>query len=510
MPPYQYMQYPGFVFPHAPIYPVDHRRMLDPRFYAPTWVEPQHRSQHHPQPPGRRETACSEAQTEPSDAISKLMECLDKIRVRGLHGGESRELDSGVASQTSGMFSPGEERKAEKPGDVLPEVPGSGHFQSAAAHGECSQTGAVDPVPQGCWSAAVEDELPLDSSSLHGESSGAAAPAGQLFSCVEKSEALGVQSDTSVAEPGVPRSGMEELLRAASPSPSSSSSTSRSSARKDAQGSTRVSQDENEGHEEKYQILKLPFDGLLPPGGVADGHPSPPAGPDYYVSMRATHERMSVLSPSLDELSSRDEMFSTDLDDTELFPKHAYAGRRLMGVVGVSPKASEEVWLQGPKRCVCACCGKNLAKATGRSKGAPWVYQDEGADSEEDSQYGGGGAEGGGGGTCERPIRVLVRKHTGSTRKPHSVPPRPKVWYKKGPYKDPGDPLDQVEGHAVAAAEAAEMSGELSGTQRKDVNVGINGENGTISSCMKGSIGAPEQEVMSQSPRASVSHAVCR
>lgn len=466
VPPYQYMQYPSFVFPQAPIYPVDHRRMFEPRFYTPNWVDPQHRPQ--PHPPGcRRETASSGAQTEPNDAISKLIECLDKIRVGELPRVESRELDSGVASQTSGMFSPGEERKAEERGDVLPEVPDSGCFQSAKVEAECTQSAVVDRSSRGCWSGEVEDEPPLDSSSLHGEcSSTAAAAAEELFSPVDKSEVTDIQSDTSVAEPVVPRCGVEELLRAAQPSSSSSpssrsSSPSRfsSSVLKDAHSSTRVLQDKNEAPEEKYQILKLPFDGLLSTGEAAAGQLSPPAGSYYYVSMHATHERMSVLSPSLEELSSRDEMFSTDLDDADLFPKHAYTGRRLLGVVGVSPKASEEVWLQGPKRCVCTCCGKNLSKATGKSKGALWAYRDEGGDSEEDSHYSGGG----GGSASERPIRVLVRKHS-LPKKTHCVPPRPKAWYRRGLYQDQDcAPLGQDrEGPEVAAADgAAEMAGEL-------------------------------------------------
>lgn len=446
--------------------------MFEPRFYTPTWVDPQHRPQPQPQPPGcRRETASSEAQTEPNDAISKLMECLDKIRVVELPGVESRELDSGVASQTSGMFSPGEERKTEERGDVLPAVSDSGRFQSMETDGKCNRKGLVDLGTQGCWSGEVEDELPLDSSSLHGECSGTAAAADELFSPVKKTK-VDIQSDNSVTEPGVSRCGVEELLRGAQPSSStsscSSSSPSRfsSSALRDANSSTL--QETNEAPEEKYQILKLPFDGILPTEGAAAGQLSPPAGSYYYLSMRATHERMSVLSPSLDELSSRDEMFSTDLDDADLFPKHAYTGRRLMGVVGVSPKASEEVWLHGPKRCVCTCCGKNLSKVMGRSKGLLWASRDEAGDSEEDSQYegGGGGSGGGGGGACDRPIRVLVRKHL-APRKPHSVPPRSKSWYRRGPYKDqdcdlPDQNCDGMQVALAAAGRVAETGGEFS------------------------------------------------
>lgn len=481
VPPYQYMQYPSYVFPQAPIYPVDHRRMFEPRFYTPTWVDPQHRSQPQPQPQpqgGRRETASSEAQTEPSDAISKLMECLDKIRVGDLPCVESRELDSGVASQTSGMFSPGEESKAEMRGEVLPEVPDSGRFQSMEADGECTQRDVVDLPTKGCWSGQVEDELPLDSSSLHGECSSTAVAEDKLLSPVGKTEVVNIQSDAFATVPGVSRCGVEELLGVAQPSSSSSSfltssSPSRfsSSVLKDANSSTRVLQEKNEAPEEKYQILKLPFDDMMPTVGAAASQLSPPAGSYYYVSMHAT-ERMSVLSPSLDELSSKDEMFSTDLDDADLFPKHAYPGRRLMGVVGMPPKASEEVWLHGPKRCVCTCCGKNLSKAMGKKKAALWAYRDEAADSEEeDSQYEGGGAaaEGGGGGgggaACERPIRVLMRKHL-APRRPHTVPPRPSAWHRRGPYKDqdhdlPDQDPDGVQGAVAAGGGVAQMGGEF-------------------------------------------------
>lgn len=471
--PYQYMQYPGFVFPHTPIYPLDHRRMFEPRFYAPAWADTPRR-QHQPQPHGRRETACSEAQTEPSDAISKLIECLDKIRVGELHGAE-RELDSGVASQTSGMFSPGEGRKNEERSDVLQAMPDGGSFEtSAAAYGESamavhdSESGQRSlVVPQGCWSGGIEDELPLDSSSLHeehsevelpaAEAAEAAAIADEHFTSVEKSEVMDIQSGTSMTPLDVPKCGVEELLILVPPSLSSNPS-----ALKDAKSSVKVLKAEDQGAEDNYQILKLPFESILTPGGNAAGHISPPAGPYYYnyLSMPAAHERMSVLSPSLDELSSRDEMFSTDLDDADLFPKHAYARRRLVEVLSVSPKASEEVeemWLRGSKRLVCACCGKSLAKVTGRSK-ALRTYRDRepAADSEEDGQYAGG---------CERPVRVLVRKHT-TPRKPHAVLPRPKPWHKRGPHKDPVDPGSQCEGRdlkqaVVDSGESAAMSGEL-------------------------------------------------
>lgn len=464
MHPYQYMQYPGLVFPHAPIYPMDHRRMFEPRFHAPTWSDVP-RQQYYPQPHGRRETACSEVQTDPSDAITKLIECLDKIR-GGERQGAERELDSGVASQTSGMFSPREEKKGEEQGDILPSAPDGSHLESSAATCSDSTTAVYDAEssqrsldalsPQGCWSGGLEEELPLDSSSVHEECSKVEQPAAdEHFLPLEKTEVTDIQSDTSVTDPSVPKCDIEELLRL----DPSSSFTSNRPAQKGAKRGDKVLTTDQKA-DQNYQILKLPFESILTPGDAGASHLSSPAAPYYYnyLSMHSTHERMSVLSPSLDELSSRDEMFSTDLDDGDLFPKHVYAGRRLAEVVSGSPKAAEEVeevWLQGSKRFMCACCGKSLAKVAGRSK-VHKTYRDEGGDS-EDSRYGRG---------CEQPVRVVVRKHS-VPRKPHSVPQRhaAKPWYKRGQYKDPVDPVNLEEGHDLkqeaADGETAETSGEL-------------------------------------------------
>lgn len=443
--PYQYMQYPGFVFPHAPIYPMDHRRMFEPRFHAPTWSDVP-RQYHHPQPHGRRETACSEAQTDPSDAITKLIECLDKIR------GGDRELDSGVASQSSGMFSPDEEKKSEEQGHVLPSVPDV-HFESPAVtfsdstmavyDAESSQRSLDALSTPGCWSGGLEEELPLDSSSIHEECEQ------EDLLPPEKGEVTDIQSDTSVTESSVPKCGAEKLLPSSKQPPIADSKNEQKSDR-------------------NFKILKLPFDGVLSPGGAPANMSSPTnaSAPYYYnyLSMHSTHERLSVLSPSLDELSSRDEMFSTDLDDADLFPKHVYAGRRLPEVVSGSPHAAgevEEVRLPGSKKFACACCGKNLPKGPGRSKvHGSKIYRDEAGDSEEDGRYGRG---------CEQPVRVVVRKHS-APRKPQSVPPRHagKPWYKRGQYKDQPDPVSKEEGRDVCKKEAADggeggdgMSGEL-------------------------------------------------
>ncbi|XP_040921605.1 bucky ball-like [Toxotes jaculatrix] len=474
--PFQYMQYPGFVFPHAPVYPTDYRRMFEPRFHAPTWSD-MPRQQHHPQPHGRREMACSEAQTDPSDAITKLIECLDKIRANEMQGAE-RELDSGVASQSSGMFSPGEEKKSEEQGHALPSVPDDSHLEcpavtfcdstTAVYDGESSQRSLDALSPQGCWSGGLEEELPIDSSSVHEDCPELEQPAGdEHFLPLRKEEVTDFQSDILVTDPSVPRCDAEELQK----STSSLTPSSSQPVLKEARSSDKVLQAEHQTgsfdeakSDPSYQILKLPFESALTPGAAGACHLSSPAAPYYYnyLSMQTTHERMSVLSPSLDELSSRDEMFSTDLDEVDLFPKHVYTGRRLAEVIGASPQAAEEVeevWLPGSKRFVCACCGKSLAKGAGRSKvTSSKIYRDEAGDSEEESRYGRG---------CEQPVRVVVRKHS-APRKPHSVPLRhaTKSWYKRGQYKDPSGPFDQEEGHNLFKQEPADGEiGKMTGSE---------------------------------------------
>ncbi|XP_059182670.1 bucky ball [Centropristis striata] len=475
MPPYPYMQYPGYFLPQGPMYPMDYRRIFEPRFHAPSWNDaPRHHHQqqqqqqqqhqqqqhYHPQPHGRPETACSEAQTDPSDAITKLIECLDKIRATELQGA-GRELDSGVASQSSGMFSPGEEKKSEEQGHTLPSVPDDSaavtfsDSTTAVYDGESSHRSLDVLSPPGCWSAGLEEELPLDSSSIHEECPELEQSVeNEHFLSLETAEVADIQSDIPATDQSVPTCDGEKLLKQkVDPVLPSSASNSREPGLTDAKSGDTVSKTDQKA-DPGYQILRLPFDSVLTPGDAAAARLPSPTAPYYYnyLSMQTTHERMSVLSPSLDELSSRDEMFSTDLDDADLFPKRVYAGRRLADVVSGSPKAAEgveEVWLPGSKRFMCACCGKSLAKGAARSKvHSSKVYRDDGGDSEEDGRYGRG---------CEQPVRVVVRKHS-AHRKPHSVPPRhaAKPWYKRGQYKDPPNPVNQEESHNVCTQEPAD------------------------------------------------------
>nr|XP_020477507.1 uncharacterized protein LOC109972748 [Monopterus albus] len=454
--PYQYMQYPGFVFPHASIYPVDYRRIFEPCFPVPAWGD-MPRQQHNPQPHGRRETVCSEAQTDPSDAITKLIECLDKIRVSELQGA-GRELDSGVAFQCSGMLSPGVEKKngeqgAEPNSHMMSPSLTFTESTTAVYDSETSQRSLDNLSLQGCWSGELKEELPLDSSSVHEECPELEQLAGGQHFLPPEEEVTGIQSDVLVTDQSASRRDAEELLTSAqclAPLFSSNQPVLNETKSSDKEHQILAAKSNP-----SCQILKLPFDTVLTP---TSGCLSSPAAPYYYnyLSMQTTHERLSVLSPSLDELSSRDEMFSTDLEDADLFPKHVYTGRTLTEIVGASPPAAEEVevWPPGSKRFVCACCGKGLAK--GSSK----IYRDEAGDTEEESQYSRG---------CEQRVRVVVRKHS-APRKPHSVPPRhvAKPWHKQGRYKDLSAAVDQEEGHDLCKQEpAGGDSGDVSGCEQQ-------------------------------------------
>ncbi|XP_051910630.1 bucky ball-like isoform X1 [Hippocampus zosterae] len=438
MTPYQYMPYPGFVVPHSPLYPMDSRRMFEPRFYAPAWNDVL-RPPHHQQSHTRRETVSCEVQTDPSDGISNLLDSLDKIQAT------ERELDSGMASQSSGMSSV-EEKKAQEQGDanLVSAVPDATRLESPTAAFSDSTTAVYDAEsshrsldassPQACWSGSLEVELPLDSSSLHEDGPDPEHPASlEFFLACDKSQVTDIQSDIPVADHSTPKCDADDTVKRADAVGPPSPSLSSGKLKDEKSGCKTLSQVDTD-----YKILQMPLEGVFT--SEAGSHVSPLASPPYYyhrhsLSMQSTHERMSVLSPSLDELSSRDEMFSTDLEDGDLFPRQAYTGGRLAEV-------AEHVWLPSPKRLMCACCGKNLPKGSGRSKGhAVKAYRDEAADSEEDVRY----------------ARVPPRKHF-TPRKLFLGPQRQpaKFWYKRSPYKEPADSPDPDQGYD---GKPVEMSG---------------------------------------------------
>ncbi|CAL8399932.1 uncharacterized protein LOC115536944 [Gadus morhua] len=443
--PYPYMQYPGYVLPQQMMHPLDYRRMFEPRFHPPPWADmprpPQQPQQYQypPPPPSplRREMACSEVQTDPSDAINKLIECLGKMRGVEL-GVAERELDSGVGSQTSGIFSPGEEKKSDEEGVSRAAVSTSSSSSSSSGaqpspgvtfsdsttavyDAESSHRSLEDLGTPGAWSVGFE-EPPLDSSSVREETpSGAPEPAEKrdLFAfCLpgplpdrvtvaprgeeRPTEVVDRRSDGVAPVVLVTTTSVDLGSDPEEPLPETVAVLHQA---QEVWCPTAVPVEAEA--DLSYRILRLPFDPSAPfagdllrsspssrgtePARLAPGCLPSPVSPLYYgyLPRQRTQERLSVLSPSLDELSSRDEMFSTDLDDMDLFPRRVYASRR---PVASGHRTTEEAWPAGAKRYSCACCGKGLAKAGGpaasRSKGSDVrSYRDETGDSDDECRY---------------------------------------------------------------------------------------------------------------------------
>ncbi|KAJ8010876.1 hypothetical protein DPEC_G00079700 [Dallia pectoralis] len=434
MSPYPYMQYPGgYVVPPSPhMHPVDYRRMYEPpRFHPPPGHDLMFQQQHHHQ--AQREMACSEVQTDPSDALNKLIECLDKLRTNEMQGSD-KELDSGVISQASGIFSPDERRRKheEEEQEVVVDSMHSeallhgklegGHLQSsspmarlfsvndstAAVYGEGESSRSLgDHVHPEGW--AVDEDPPLDSSSIHEANEEnleleACAPGEEdqqshcCFSeniCLLSAVSLADEEPDDQVENGNDPDAADgtqgpcyNLLSPLLPS----SVTLDWGLAEDLKPKEEMLDIPDSGSKDlseldmdlSCQIPCLPFDKVLTAGTLQK---DPPASSDlqcgdlqvslssallattaastpthhhyypYYCPPKPAHQRLSVLSPSLDELSSRDEMFSTDLDDLDVFPRRVvYAGRRFSETEEVCPKS---------KKLTCACCGSSLSKGAG-------------------------------------------------------------------------------------------------------------------------------------------------
>lgn len=390
--------------PHAPVHLLDYRRMCDPHFNSAAYdvVRRQH---HHGNM--SRETTCSGAQTDPSDALNKLIECLDKLRAS--ETSSERELDSGVVSQASGVCSPREEPIKEEPEEGRTQEPtrtqthpaASGAFFSDASAAVC---GSDTPQRQReDWSTDSDGEPPLDTSSVH-EKQGLLEEEDEnnngvhFHHChtekrdltsdhqedhsVKNSSSEGFCShlhSSRVADDGTTQ-GTEETKRLSSPS--------------DPRTVTKGSDEahDNDDPDLPYRILRLPFGKVLSTGALQKDIPvkapsMPPlslGNPFYYsyCAPQLAQERLSVLSPSLDELSSRDEMFSTDLDDLDLFPGHVYTGGRRTEMTAV--EVQKPVLTASGSKChrksTCMTCGLRLPKrmvtTEARSSG-PYCYNDQ-------------------------------------------------------------------------------------------------------------------------------------
>ncbi|XP_062337385.1 bucky ball [Osmerus eperlanus] len=145
---------------------------------------------------------------------------------------------------------------------------------------------------------------------------------------------------------------------------------------------------------------------LVPPGDYLSSvrdEGDPGAGGAFYHSYYppVCPDRQSVLSPSLDELSSRDELFSTDVEDQDLVPVRLLIGGKMatdtlstyVGGGDQPDHASEEnVPAKSPdatgcEQCLerCAACGTSLEEKVGRQGRGAWYFEyAEGEDSDEE------------------------------------------------------------------------------------------------------------------------------
>lgn len=379
--------------PHAPVHLLDYRRMCDPHFNSAAYdvVRRQHLHGN-----VSRETTCSGAQTDPSDALNKLIECLDKLRAS--ETSSERELDSGVVSQASGGCSPREEPKKEEPEEGRKQE--MSHTQTRAPPGALFNDAstalcALDTTKgqREGWSMDSDGEPPLDTSSLHEKQESLEEDEennndAHFHQC--HTEKKDLTSDHQQAHSVCCGEGKNSSSEGFHSHPDSSKgpedgstqgtqeASKRASSHSEPRTATRGSDEANDvdDHDLPYRVVRLPFGKVLSTGALQKDIPvkapaMPPlslGNPFYYsyCAPQLAQERLSVLSPSLDELSSRDEMFSTDLDDMDLFPGHVYAGGRRPEVTGV--EVQKPTLTEGDTVCLrksrCTTCGLKLPKKT--------------------------------------------------------------------------------------------------------------------------------------------------
>lgn len=381
------MQYPGYVVPHAPMQPTDYRR-ASPVFPSVASYDLRFR-QHFQQMSMHRETTSSEVQTEPGELVSKLKDC-----VEGLQACEK----SGVVKEPNVMFS------------STPAVISFSHEVDKMNYGDelnIVATSQIDKAHQDdlmkpmtlCDSAVYDvesskgrleecvlsDVLPLDSSSIRDESQSQDQDYKQGDSempCFQ-SEKSGTSllrngsHSAEVQDSGAHVSecnGMSDLFEGKI----SIQNETVENLPPDFVEVTEPFLQMTAGCDLPYQILRLPCNktttGLLlqkevDPLLYVETASALMPSKRYTFSSPYTHNyypqvvpaQQSVLSPSLDELSSRDEMFSTDVED--LTSGQAFVDGGKLAETGAAPICSEtdpavdeySVWAK-----TCACCGASL------------------------------------------------------------------------------------------------------------------------------------------------------
>ncbi|XP_048866208.1 bucky ball-like isoform X2 [Brienomyrus brachyistius] len=423
---YPCMQYPGYVMPHAPMQPADCRRMFSPPF--PPTHDVRFRHQHHHQSRVRRETACSEVQTDPSDLVNELIESFSKFRSFSVASETRKELDSGVVSPGAGLcvhpgcVDNGEgltmaleplSQRQRPTRSVSPISATLVETISTTSGIKLRQSSHEDHIESDGW-PLVSDVPPLDSSSVHEETAEDDDDELEQDYVPEKlhlADALGPKAQSSGvtrARPNCQPSDMGPPDTASAQgcdpaqvgSPPAMSPVSRESIEKGSQ-KMRIPQVEGKDFCEKptpdfedlpCRILRLPCDKSAAAGMFHKGSPfwcmDPTLmTPSSYLSSfgnalycsyypQTAQERQSVLSPSLDELSSRDELFSTDLEDLDLVSSQGYtsSGRLSKDVQetllhatdsDVPDHSFQEHCPVCPKR-TCSACGMRLSKEAQR------------------------------------------------------------------------------------------------------------------------------------------------
>ncbi|XP_023681007.2 bucky ball-like [Paramormyrops kingsleyae] len=452
-----YMQYPGYVIPHAPLHPVEYRRMSNPYMPPPAAYDVRFC---HDEGRGRRETACSEVQTETSERLNELLEGLGKLEVREAVG-SGKQLDSGVVSPDSDICFWEDRRKCvgqdeghvpmvtelsdapPQPPIILPSdsVEGARDMQSR-------QSGLknVAQRQEWCVTAAV---LPFDGSSVRedavlaettesaqicllaktGLSAGPGDCEQRLGMCNQtgcganaQCERMVLQSTTEGCKDPAKRSA-DSIWPSSECLPShhttswldkaavllGNGETSKAPPPAGAADVGAAGQPALDFEDLPYRILRLPFDKVTPIGLSQEDNPLwcvdqlttfiPPASylssinnAYYSYYPQTAQERQSILSPSLDELSSRDEVFSTDLEDMDLIPGHVYmaGGEMADGICSTEDPpgelalgSSSEEECSVCSRNTCATCGTTLSKTKWSKLCSPGRCSEKGDTDEE-------------------------------------------------------------------------------------------------------------------------------
>ncbi|KAG7325372.1 hypothetical protein KOW79_011688 [Hemibagrus wyckioides] len=348
MLPYSYLQYPGYVMPHAAMHPVDYRRVHERSFpHAPGCDASLRQYQHGQAAP--REMACVGAQTDPSEALNKLIECLDQLRASD-------------SSQTSGSVSPltKEPKCGEESGAMGEELISKSNMADDDRNTSCGEQATQDEdssLTSGREEEEKEEVVYHDCSESHSDLSQSHSPSG---SCQEKNQ------DEKDQDGEVEQTNEEmEWNGCIASRPSSQSSPVRSSLTRKTEDQSVIQKPQNIS----CCILHLPFEKVISSGvyGASITPPSLGSPLNYTYPPQLAHERVSVLSPSLDELSSHDELLSTDLDDIDLFPSRIYTRGKLAEVASRRCH-SADLCLLYPKRLTCAMCGSHTFKELSRAK----------------------------------------------------------------------------------------------------------------------------------------------